>query len=104
MKDIDDVPKIKGLDYSEEGLQKSFNELTDELDRLPHIPDDDEEGPHFVNVFDESKLEQLIADIKVQLAKMDEPHEPHEPYTQRFDKERATRTLDKLIGRKGEKK
>lgn len=101
MKDIDDVPKIKGIDYSEEGLQKSFNELTDELNRLPHIPDDDEEGPHFVNVFDESELEQLIADIKAQLAKMDEPHEP---YTQRFDKERATRTLDKLIGRKGKKK
>lgn len=64
MKTIDDVPKIKGLDYS-------------------------------------SELEQPIADVKALLAKMDEPHEP---YTQRFDGERARRTLDKLIGRKGEKK
>lgn len=83
MKDIEDVPEVK------------------ELDKLPHIPDDDEEGPQFVNVFDESKLEQLIADAKAKLAKMDEPHEP---YTQRFDKERATKTLDKILGKKGEKK
>jgi hypothetical protein len=83
MKDIEDVPEVK------------------ELDKLPHIPDDDKEGPHFVNVFDESKLEQLIADAKAKLAKMDEPHEP---YTQRFDKERATKTLDKILGKKGEKK
>lgn len=101
MKDIKDVPEIKGLDSSEEGVKKSFNELTDELDRLTHIPDDDEEGPHFVNLFDESELEKLIADVKAQLAKMDEPHEP---YTQRFNKERATKTLDKIFGKKGEKK
>ncbi len=101
MEYIKDVPEIKELDSSEEGVQKSFNELSDELDRLTHIPDDDEKGPHFVNVFDESELEQLIADVKAQLAKMEEPYEP---YTQRFDGERTRRTLDKLIGRKGEKK
>lgn len=100
MKDIEDISKIKGLDYSEESLQKSFNKLTDELDKLPHIPDDDE-IPCFINVFDESKEQELIAKIKAILAKMDEPHEP---YTQRFDKERATKTLDKLFGRKDKKK
>ena len=69
MKDIKDVPEIKGLDSSEEGVKKSFNELTDELDRLTHIPDDDEEGPHFVNLFDERELEKLIADIQKKMKK-----------------------------------
>lgn len=101
MKDIEDVPEIKGLDDSEEGLQKAFKELDSILNKLSYVPNDDDEGPHFVNVFDESKEQELIADIKTILSKMDEPHEP---YTQRFDGERARKTLDKIFGRKGVKK